>query len=64
MLDLAEYYNKAIAKSARNLLTSLLPAFLLPTSLPLAFLPPAASKMFNHYYTFTSFKRQADRIVI
>ena len=47
MLDLAEYYNKAIMKSAKNPFTSslpasLLPAFLLPTSLPLTSSPPAS----------------------
>ena len=59
-------------KSARNPLTSLLPASLPPTSLPLAFSPPAFEplvslspatfKKFNPCYTSTSLKRQADRI--
>ena len=67
MLDLAEHYNKVIAKSARNPLISLLPAPLLPTSLPPTPLPPAfkplisllpaTSKKFNPYYTSTSLKR-------
>jgi len=66
-LDLAEHYNEVIAKSAGNPLTSLLPAFLPPPSLPLASLPPAfkplvsllpvTSKKFNPYCTSTSFKR-------
>ena len=79
MSDLAEYYNKAITKSAGNPLTSLLPASLLPISLLPAFLPPissppafkplvslplAAFKKFNLYYTSTSLKRQADRIAV
>ena len=72
MLDLVEHYNKVIAKSTRNPLTSLLPASLLPTSLPLAFLlptfkplislSPTTFKKFNPYYTFTSLKRQANKI--
>ena len=77
MSDLVEYYNKAIAKSARNPITSLLPASLLPTSLPLTSLPPTslpptfkllislsptASKKFNPYYTSTSLKRQVNKI--
>jgi len=72
LLDLAEYYNKAIAKSAGNLLTSSLPAFLPPTSLlftflplafllptfkPLVFLPLTISKKFNYYYVSVSFKK-------
>jgi hypothetical protein len=73
-LDLIEYYNKAIAKSARNPLTSLLPASLPPISLPptsllhafkpLISLPLAAFKKFDYYYTSTSLKRQADRIAV
>jgi len=78
-LDLVEYHNKAIAKSAGNPLTSLLPASLppaslllislLPTSLLPTFklpisLPPATSKKFNYYYISASFKRQANRIAI
>ena len=61
-------------KSAKNLPASLLPASLLPTSLLLIFLPPAFKplvfllpfifKKLNYYYTFTSFKRQADKIAI
>ncbi len=47
LLDLAEYYNKAIAKSARNPLTSLLPASL----------PPTTSKTFNCCCAFASLKR-------
>jgi hypothetical protein len=48
-------------------LYSLLPASLLPASLPPIFklfisLPPAVFKNFNCYYTSTSLKRQADRI--
>ena len=67
MSDLVEYYNKAIAKSARNPLTSSPYAFLPPTSLSptfksLVFLPPAAFKRFNRCRAFTSLKRQADRI--
>jgi len=71
-LDLAEHYNKVIAKSAKNPLISSLPASLPPTSLPLTSSPPAfkplvsllltTSKKFNPYYTSTSFKRQANRI--
>ena len=70
-MDIVEYYNNAITKSARNPLTSLLPASLPPTSLPPASLPPAfkplispptTSKKFNYYYTSTSLKRQANRI--
>ena len=75
-MDIVEYYNNAITKSARNPLTSLLPASLPPTSLPPASLPPASlppafkplisppttSKKFNYYYTSTSLKRQANRI--
>ena len=71
MLDLAEHYNKVIAKSARNPLTSLLPASLLPTSLPPTYLLPTSlpptfkplissptiSKKFNPYYAFTSLKK-------
>ena len=74
MLDLVEYYNEAIAKSARNPLTSLLPASLLPAFLPpdsssYAFklfisLLPAAFKKFDCCYAFTSFKRQANRITV
>jgi len=60
-LDIAEYCNNAIVKSAGNPLISLL-----PTSLPPAFKPlislPTASKKFNPYYTSTSLKRQANRI--
>ena len=73
-MDVAEYYNKAIVKSARNPLISLLPASLLPTSLPPASSPPAfeplisssptTSKTFNCYHVFVSFKRQADRIAV
>ena len=67
-MDLAEYHNKAIAKSTKNLLTSSLPAFLLPTFLPPTFEPlisslPAAFKKFNCCYTSASLKRQADKIV-
>ena len=72
MLDLAEHHNKAITKSARNPRTSLLPASLLPTSLPLtSLLPtfkllvsslPIASKKFNPYYASASLKRQANKI--
>jgi hypothetical protein len=67
LLDIAEHRNNAIAKSARNPLTSLLLASLLPTSLPLTSLPPAfkppislspaTSKKFNPYYTSASLKR-------
>ena len=42
MLDLAEHYNKAIAKSAGNPLTSSLPTSLLPASLPPTSLPPTS----------------------
>ena len=76
MLDIAEYYNNTIAKSARNPLTSLLPASLpptsllptslLPTSLPPTFKllisPPTTFKKFNYYYASTSLKRQANKI--
>ena len=72
LLDLAEYYNKVITISTRNLLTSLLSASLPPTSLlltsslptfkPLISLLPTTSKKFNPYYTSTSLKRQANRI--
>jgi hypothetical protein len=41
-LDIAEHYNNTIAKSARNLLTSLLPTSLPPTSLPPTSLPPTS----------------------
>jgi len=71
-LDLAEHYNEVIAKSAGNPLTSSLPAFLPPTSLPLTSSPPtfkplvssspAASKKFNPYRASASLKRQANRI--
>ena len=75
-MDIAEHYNNAIAKSAGNLLTSLLPTSLPPTSLPptsllLTSLPPTfkplislptAFKKFNYYCASTSFKRQANRI--
>ena len=71
-MDLAEYYNKAIIKSAKNPLTSLLPASLLPASLlpaslppafkPLISLPPTTFKKFNPYHASTSLKRQANRI--
>jgi len=71
-LDLAEHYNKVITKSAKNPLTSLLPASLPPTSLPLASLlpafkplvslSPATFKKFNPRYASTSLKRQANRI--
>jgi len=67
LLDLAEYYNKTITKSARNPLTSLPPTFLLPTSLPPTFKllissPPTTSKKFNYCYASASFKKQANRI--
>ena len=76
MLDIVEHYNNTLTKSARNLLTSLLPtsllpASLLPTSIPptslpptfkLLVSPPTISKRFNYYYTSTSLKRQANRI--
>ena len=72
MSDLAEHHNEVIAKSARNPLTSLLPASLPPTSLLLTSLPPvfkplissslAAFKKFNSCRTSTSLKRQANRI--
>ena len=76
LLDIAEYYNNTITKSARNPLTSLLPTSLLPTSLlPTSLLPtslpptfkplispPATSKKFNYYYTSASLKKQANRI--
>jgi len=61
-LDLAEHHNKAIAKTAGNLLTFLLPSSLPPTSLPPTSSPPTASKKFNYYYASTSLKRQANRI--
>ena len=74
MSNLAEHHNKAIVKSAKNPLTSSLPASLLPASLlpassppafkPLVSLPPAAFKKFNPRYTSTSLKRQADRIAV
>jgi len=70
--DLAEHYNKVIAKSARNPLTSLLPASLPPTSLLLTSSPPAfkplisssptTSKKFNPRRASASLKRQANRI--
>ena len=59
LLNLVEYYNKAIAKSAKNLLTSSLPAFK-----SLISSPPAVFKRFNYYYTSTSLKRQADKITL
>jgi hypothetical protein len=69
--DIAEHRNNAIAKSAGNPLTSSLLASL-PTSLPLASLPPAfeppissspaTSKKFNPRRASASLKRQADRI--
>ena len=72
MLDLVEHYNKAIVKSAGNPLTSLPPTSLPPASLlpassspafkPLISSPPAIFKRFNHYYAFTSLKRQVNRI--
>ena len=70
-MDIAEHHNNAIAKSAKNPLTSLLPASLLPTSLLSTFLPPTfkplispptTSKKFNPYYASASLKRQANRI--
>ena len=78
MLDIAKYYNNAITKSAGNLLTFLLPASLPPTSLPPAFLlfafllpvfeplisPPTAFKKFDYWHTFTSLKKQANRIAV
>jgi len=63
-LDLAEHYNKTIAKSAGNPLTSLLPCSLPPISLLPASSPPAASKKFDYCYAFASLKRQADRITV
>ena len=72
-MDIAENYNNTIIKSARNPLTSLLPASLPPTSLPPTSLPPAfklltspptASKKFNYRRASTSLKRQANRITI
>ena len=77
-MDIVEYRNNTITKSAGNpftslLPTSLLPTSLLPTSLPptllppafkLLFSPPTTSKKFNPYYTSTSLKRQANRITI
>jgi len=67
LLDLAEHYNKVIAKSAKNLLTSLLPTSLPPTSLPLTSSPPtfkplislspATSKGFNPCRAFIFLKR-------
>ena len=78
-MDLAKYYNKTFAKSAKNPPTSLLPASLPPASLPpaslspasllpafepLVFLLPFTSKKFNHHHTSASLKRQADRIAI
>ena len=73
-MDLAEYYNKAIAKSTKNLLTflpptflplaSLLPAFLSRTFKPLVSLPFTAFKKFNHHHASASLKRQADRIAV
>jgi len=72
LLDIVEHRNNAIAKSARNPLTSLLLTSLPPTFLPLTSLPPtfkppislspATSKKFNPYYVFTSLKRQANKI--
>ena len=41
-MDIAEYYNNTITKSARNPLTSLLPTSLLPTSLPPTSLLPTS----------------------
>jgi len=61
-LDLVEHYNKTIAKSAGNLLTSLLPCSLLPVSLLPASLLPAASKKFDCCRASASLKRQANRI--
>ena len=71
-MDIAEYYNNTITKSARNPLTSLLltslpPTSLLLTSLPPTFKPPISlspttSKKFNPCRASTSLKRQANRI--
>ena len=57
-----EHYNKAIVKSARNPLNSLLPGSMLPTSLlPTSSLPtsspPTTSKKFNRCRASTSLKR-------
>ena len=67
MSDLAEHYNKAIAKSTRNPLTSspytsLPPTSSLPTFKLLVSSPPVAFKRVDCYYTSTSLKKQANRI--
>ena len=76
LLDIVEYCNNAIAKSARNPLISLLPTSLPPTSLPSISLlstslpptfkplisPSIVSKKFNSCYAFIFLKRQANRI--
>ena len=77
-MDIVEHHNNTITKSARNPLTSLLPAslppasllpaFLPPTSLPPIFkpliFPPTAFKKFNYRRASVFLKRQADKIAV